>query len=58
MLRVYIVTLLIELICRVHHVKWRDVLMKHKLESRFLGVISITSDVQITPLFWQKAKKN
>ena len=32
--------------------------MKHKLESRFLGEISITSDVQMTPSLWQKAKKN
>ena len=32
--------------------------MKHKLESRFPGEISITSDTQMTPLLWQKAKKN
>ena len=32
--------------------------MKHKLESRFLGEISITSYVQMTPPLWQKAKKN
>ena len=32
--------------------------MKHKLESRFLGEISITSDTQMTPPVWQKAKKN
>ena len=32
--------------------------MKHKLESRFLGEISITSDMQMIPPFWQKAKKN
>ena len=25
---------------------------------KFLGETSITSDMQITPLFWQKAKKN
>ena len=31
--------------------------MKHKLELRFPGEISITSDMQMTPL-WQKAKKN
>ena len=30
--------------------------MKHKLESRLLGEISITSDMQVTPLLWQKAK--
>ena len=32
--------------------------MKHKLESRFLGEISITSDKQITPTLCQKVKKN
>ena len=32
--------------------------MKHKLESRLLGEISITSDRQMTPPVWQKAKKN
>ena len=32
--------------------------MKHKLESRLMGEISITSDMQITPPLWQKAKKN
>ena len=30
--------------------------MKHKLESRLLGEISITSDMQITPPLWQKLK--
>ena len=29
--------------------------MKHKLESRLLGEISVTSDTQMTPLLWQKA---
>ena len=32
--------------------------MKHKLESRLLGEISITLDMQMTPLLRQKAKKN
>ena len=32
--------------------------MKHKLESRLLREISITSDVQMTPPLWQKVKKN
>ena len=32
--------------------------MKHKLESRVLGEIPITSDVQMTPPLWQKAKRN
>ena len=30
--------------------------MKHKLESRLLGEISITSDMQMTLPLWQKAK--
>ena len=32
--------------------------MKHKLASRLLGEISITSNMQMTPPSWQKAKKN
>ena len=32
--------------------------MKHKLESRLPGEISITSDMQVTPPLWQKVKKN
>ena len=31
--------------------------MKHKLESRFLGEISVISDKQMTPPLWQKVKK-
>ena len=31
--------------------------MKHKLESRFPGEKSITSDMQMTPPLWQKVKK-
>ena len=31
--------------------------MKHKLESRLLGEISTTSDMQMTPPLWQKAKE-
>ena len=31
---------------------------KHKLESRLLGEISITPDMQMTPPLWQKANKN
>ena len=31
--------------------------MKHKLESRMLGEISIISDMQITPLSQQKARE-
>ena len=30
--------------------------MKHKLESRLRGEISITSDMQMTPPLWQKVK--
>ena len=30
--------------------------MKHKLESRLLGEISITSDRQVIPALWQKIK--
>ena len=32
--------------------------MKHKLKSRFLGEISITSGMQMTLLLWQKVKRN
>ena len=31
--------------------------MKHKLESRLQGEISITSDMQMTPSLWQKGKR-
>ena len=34
--------------------KW----MMYKMESKLLGEISITSDMQMTPPLWQKAKKN
>ena len=32
--------------------------MKHKLESRLPGEISITSDMQRTPALWQKVRRN
>ena len=32
--------------------------MKHKMESRLPGEIAITSDREMTPPLWQKAKKN
>ena len=32
--------------------------MKHKLESKLLGEISITSDTQMALPLWQKVKKN
>ena len=31
--------------------------IKYKLKSRLLGEISMTSDMQMTPPLWQKAKK-
>ena len=31
--------------------------MKHKLETRLLGEISIISDMQMTPPLWQKVKR-
>ena len=31
-------------------------LVKHKLESRLLGEISVTSDTQMTATLWQKTK--
>ena len=36
--------------------KWD--LMKHKFESRLLEEISVTSDMQMIPPQWQKAKRN
>ena len=32
--------------------------MKHKLESRLPGEISITSNMHMTPSLWQKVKRN
>ena len=32
--------------------------MNHKLESRLMGEISITSNMQMTPPLWQKEKQN
>ena len=32
--------------------------MKHKLESRDLGELSITLDMQMAPPLWQKVKRN
>ena len=32
--------------------------MKHELESRLAGEISVTLDMQMTPPLWQKVKKN
>ena len=36
------------------NIRW----MKYDLESRLLGEISITSDMQMTPPLWEKVKKN
>ena len=38
--------------CKMHG--W----MKHKLESRLLGEISITSNTQMIPALWHKVKRN
>ena len=32
--------------------------MNHTVESRLLGEISITSDMQMIPPYWQKVKRN
>ena len=32
--------------------------MKHKLESRLLGEISVTSDIQMKPPLWKNTKRN
>ena len=32
--------------------------MNHKLKSRLLGEIPVTSDMQMTPALWQKVKRN
>ena len=32
--------------------------IKHKMELRSLGEISVTSDTQMTPPLWQKVKNN
>ena len=43
----------------MHCTSWEKLSwMKHKLESRLWGEISIISDMQMTPPLWQKAKKN
>ena len=39
-------------------IMWNAGWMKHKLESRLPGEISITSDMQMTPPLWQKLKRN
>ena len=39
------------------YIMWNVGLMKHKLESRSPGEISITSDMLMTPPLWQKKKR-
>ena len=56
--RLYIVTLLIYLTYMQSTSCEMPGWMRHKLESRFLGEISITSETQMTPPLWQKVKKN
>ena len=40
------------------YIMWNARLHESHLESRLPGEISVTSDVQMTPPLWQKAKKN
>ena len=40
------------------YIMWNAGLDEAQLESRLLGEISITSDMQMTPPLWQKVKKN
>ena len=47
---------LFNLMCRVHLEK--PGLDEAQAESRLLGEISITTDMQMTPPLWQKVKKN
>ena len=57
MSRLYIVTLLISLIYRVHHKKhWTG--RNTSWNQDCPGEISITSDMQMTPPLWHKAKRN
>ena len=46
------------LIFKSIHTIISQILMKHKLESRLQGEVSITSDMQMTLLLWQKAMRN
>ena len=40
------------------YIMWNAGLDEHKLESRLPGEISITSDMQMTPVLWQKVKRD
>ena len=49
--------------CVDHNKLWKilkeiGIQMKHKVESRLMGEISITSDMQMTATLWQKVKRN
>ena len=52
----YIVTLLINLYAE--YIMQNAGLDEAQAGIKMLGEISITSDMQMTPLLWQKAKKN
>ena len=52
----YIVTLLINLYAE--YLMQNAGLDEAQLESRLPGEISVTSDMQVTPPLWQKAKRN
>ena len=54
--RLYIVTLLFNLYAE--YIMRNAGLDEAQLESRLPGEISITSDMQMTPPLWQKAKRN
>ena len=45
-----------KLICRVHHLKYR--MDEAQARIKMLGKISISSDMQMIPTLWQKAKRN
>ena len=40
------------------YIMWYVGWMKHKLESRLMGEITITSDMQMIPCLWQRSKRN
>ena len=42
----------------VEYIMQNTGLLKHKLESRLSGEISITSDIQMIPPLWQRVKRN
>ena len=54
--RLYIVTLLFNLYAE--YIMRNAGVDEAQLESRLPGEISITSDMQMTPPLWQKAKRN